>query len=188
MTFDSNLSQLTISDNLLIEPTSTTSEFTFIPRAGVQEDPPGAIALLDPEVKMAKLFAGLGTPVLSNKGGGGLGSSEYRDATWTLPLPAGTDIEYEKKSTFLFKKYLRYGVYLKETSPGVGTLRISDGEDSFTQSSIGWLDFEPANVEKDPLGALEVLFIDLIRGKSVADDILTTTVLGSTLQEFDFSG
>ena len=198
LTYDAGESKLVVSDNVFVEPSASgTTEFNFIPRAGVQEDPPGAVAVLPKEEKIEKLFAELGKARLADFGGGTIGGigAEYTDAIWTLPVPPGTDLEIEVWEKNFLINWFKHGIYLKEISPGVGELTIDDGDGAFSQFSITsgskYISFSP-KIEDDQNGALkdalERVFDGFTNSSNTGqlDQILTQAVLGSTMQEFDF--
>jgi hypothetical protein len=198
LSFNTGESKLTVSDNLFVEPSATgTTEFNFVPRAGVQEDPPGAIAALPKDEKIEKIFAELGEPRLEDLGGGDLilGGAEYRDAIWTIPVPPGTNIEIEVWERKFFTDWFNHGVYLKEVSPGVGEFKIDDGNQMGTQNSLftgdKYVSFSPT-IQEDANGALMDALKAVFNGYSnnsntgQLDHILTEAVTGSSLQEFDF--
>jgi hypothetical protein len=198
LTFNNSESKLTIRENLFVEPSvNGTTEFNFLPRAGVQEDPPGAIASLPNPDKIEKIFAELGEARLADFGGGTIGGigAEYTDAIWTLPVPPGTNLEIEVWEKNFFIDWFKHGIYLKEVSPGVGELTIDDGDGAFSQFSLtsgsSYVSFNPRlNDDQNGalLDALERVFAGFTNTSNTGklDQILTQTVTGSTLQEFDF--
>lgn len=200
VSFDPGESKLTIGDNLFVQATTNTSEFNFIPRAGAQEDPPGAVADLPLEEKVERLLAGLGEPRLEDEGGGSIiaGGGAYRDAIWTIPLEPGTRIEIEEHERRFLVNWFMHGIYLEEVSPGMGELKIDDGNFAVgTQNNMFFGDefvgFDPpiddGEGNKDPFGALEYALTNsgVFGNQGLLDDILTKSVVGSTLQEFNFT-
>jgi len=165
-----------ISENLYVDHSSTTaSEFNLIPRAGVQEDPPGVSAQYGVDQLIARTLNSLPNPSDVDGGWFVFGGSEK--ATWTIPITGsvpGGEIELREETLF---GILQYKLVLRDAGPGKAELLLHDNLFS---------DFSP-KLRDDPVGALEDAMTDEFGGSSKVEQIAGLVVGGLTMSEFDFS-
>lgn len=172
LSYDGNKTKpsFTVSQNIHIDNSSTSStEFSLIPRAGVQEDPPGA-PNTDTDTQMAQSF--LGSLGVANK----IGSGNKR-ATWEVPIsgsvPGGKIRIREKKLLF----FTGQEIYLEQTGPGKAQLVLNDNLIT---------DFNPS-IKSDPIGALNYAFTKKWAGNSKISQMLLLLTGGLSMSEFDFT-
>ena len=168
--FDSSTTKptLTISQNLHVDSSSTTAkELNIIPRAGVQEDPPGAASAYTESQMVKSVLNSLGPP----------NSVSGKKATWTVPINGsvpGGKIRLRKKQAFGITSH---EIYLQDAGPGRAKLVINDNLLS---------DYNP-RVPDDPLGALNDAMTRKFDGKSKLMQMLDVLTDGMEMHEFNFT-